>query len=120
MTLSSAVSWLPEAALPAHYSLPATGIRPGSPGAGGRPAVHEAIKAGRLARAPRPAGLGSPQVRAAVAASIGLWFERVPSASNVADWPSRGQRDGLLKAGARECEMLVPPDLKDLVKLKTL
>ena len=56
----------------------------------------------------------------AVAASIGLWFERIPSASNVADWPSRGQRDALLKAGARECELLIPPDLKDLVKLKTL
>jgi hypothetical protein len=64
VALSSAVSWLPAAALPAHYSLPAAGIRPESPGAGGRRAVHEAITAGRLARAPGPAGLGSPQARA--------------------------------------------------------
>ena len=34
-----------------------------------------------------------------------VWYERVPSPSNIADWPSRGDIDSLLALGARR----VPP-----------
>ena len=48
----------------------------------------------------------------AAALGCGMWLERVPSPSNVADWPSRGVLAPLLKAGAKRVGVVVPPELK--------
>ena len=51
------------------------------------------------------------------AARIGAWYERVPSPSNLADWPSLGQCDQLIAIGAKRIELTIPAELADIVKL---
>ena len=48
-------------------------------------------------------------------AMCGAWFERVPSSSNPADWPSRRQFQPLLKAGASRAVCRVPPEICDIL-----
>ena len=48
----------------------------------------------------------------AAALGCGMWLERVPSPSNVADWPSRGAPAPLPKAGAERVGLVEPPELK--------
>ena len=52
-------------------------------------------------------------------ASIGLgaWYDRVASPSNIADAPSRGQFEALLRAGASQVQP-VAPRLEDPVVLR--
>ena len=45
------------------------------------------------------------------ALGVAPWFDRVPSPSNIADDPSRGERAFLLKAGASEVCAVPPPGL---------
>ena len=49
--------------------------------------------------------------------AVGAWYERVASPSNIADAPSRGKFDDLLRAGAVEVTP-VPPELEDPVVLR--
>ena len=42
-----------------------------------------------------------------VASATAPWYERVPSPSNIADWPSRGENRRLLAAGAAQDEIVV-------------
>ena len=43
--------------------------------------------------------------------SCGVWFERVPSPSNIADWPSRGFLVPMLRAGAKRVPAVTPQGL---------
>jgi hypothetical protein len=43
--------------------------------------------------------------------SLGAWFDRVPSPSNLADDPSRGQYEALIRAGAKQVALVDVPHL---------
>ena len=55
---------------------------------------------------------------AAATCGCGVWYERVPSPSNIADWPSRGHLEPLRRLGAREVPFVIPADIKDIVELE--
>ena len=54
----------------------------------------------------------------AMMTQIGMWCSRVPSASNVADWPSRGDVEVVVRAGATRVRLEVPAELADIARFK--